>query len=79
MGFNRGNSQFFIMITADSLADAIQYRNVAESDLLNKLGISKSDACKLNVDLRGNPTSPPIANLSEKNYGLSFCPGGVKF
>ncbi len=83
MGYNRQNSTFYIMLDTYSLADAIEYRSVAEDDFLNLMGISKSDACKLRVDLRVNPTYVTAGNypidLAQMNYGLSFCPGSVGF
>jgi hypothetical protein len=82
-GYNRLGSQFYIMIDAYSLADAIKYRSAAEEDLLNTLGISEADACKLNIDLRVNPTyifaGNYPSNFAQMNYGLSFCPNGISF
>ena len=84
MGYNRLNSQFYIMLDTYSLEDAVKYRRVAEADFLHLLGVTRSDACKLNVDLRVNPTyvqAVPAGNfpkdLSLRNYGLSFCHGGL--
>ena len=54
-----------------------QTRDVAEQAFLSDLQISKGDACKLTVSL-----SVPYdvdADLSGKNYGLSFCPVGIPF
>lgn len=56
---------------------AQQYRNAAEQELLNKLQIQETDACKLNVSL----TVPASVNqsLAGQDYGLSFCPAGKAF
>jgi len=47
------------------------YRQIAESDLLDKLDIGKSEACKLIVDI----TTPGFANPDKagKTFDLSFC------
>jgi len=52
-------------------------RYKAEQELLARLGITKEEACKLNVDL-GVPFSVN-AEASGVNYGLSFCPNGKQF
>ena len=50
-------------------------RTNAEQGLLDKLGISKDDACKLNVNLGVVYSVNPRASGVE--YGLSFCPDGI--
>jgi hypothetical protein len=83
MGFHPSNSQFYIMIDASVLLNAIKYRMAAEQQFLDLLDVSRGDACKLNVVVQINPTSPLVGNppngLKEMNYGLSFCPGSAPF
>jgi hypothetical protein len=52
-------------------------REKAEADFLQTLGITKEQACSLNVSL----TVPEDVNslASGGNYGLSFCPKGKPF
>jgi hypothetical protein len=83
ISYDTRSNQFFVVLDTYSMQEAKKYRTTAESDLLDILGISRADACKLNVDLRVNPTSIRAGNyssdLSSKNYGLSFCPSGLPF
>jgi hypothetical protein len=51
-------------------------RQVAESQLLERLGIKKETACKMNV--RVNVPGSASETVSGKNLGLSFCPNSVK-
>ncbi len=51
-------------------------RQVAESQLLERLGVSKEVVCKMNV--RVNVPVSESETLSGLNLGLSFCPGSVK-
>lgn len=51
-------------------------RQVAESQLLERLGISKEVACRMNV--RINIPVSESETLSGQNLGLSFCPDSVK-
>ncbi len=46
-------------------------RQLAETEFLRRLNITKTDACKLTVDI----TTPAFANESEagQNFKLSFC------
>lgn len=59
---------FYISITYPPFE---QNRIAAEEDFLDKLGITKEDACELDVDL----TTPGFVGNSEagKVYHLSFC------
>lgn len=53
-------------------------RKQAENKLLKLLGISKNDACKLNVALYvPKEISPDYGGGID--YKLSFCPGGISF
>lgn len=68
------DQSFGISLTGESLQTS---RNGAEQELLNILGITKDQSCKLNVSV----TVP--GNINESNhteawdeYGLSFCPNG---
>ncbi len=65
------DGSFLISISATPVTTIIAQ---AESAFLQLLGISKSDACKLKVQV-----SVPISvdpNYAGQNFGLSFCPGG---
>lgn len=46
-------------------------RDVAEKEFLNKLGITKDQACQLRVSVGVRSTD---MNIAGKEYGLSFCP-----
>lgn len=72
------NHQYFLITLLDP--DIQKARDKAENDLLKTLGITKEQACNLDVDL-GAPTwvSPEAEKAGAKNYGLSFCPNGKPF
>lgn len=55
-----------------------QQRMAAESALLNILGISEADACKLNVSVRA-PRFLIGMPAATRDYHLSFCPDGIPF
>lgn len=57
----------FIVLTGSPFRET---RIRAEKMLLEKLGITKSAACQINVRLS------VFANYDMTNYGLSFCPDG---
>ena len=65
------DQSFLIVLLNSNLATA---RTEAETAFLQKTGITKDQACTLNVNL-GVPYSinPQTINV---NYGLSFCPNG---
>lgn len=65
----RDGSSFLITINSLPIQEN---RLAAETDLLSILGITKKDACRLDVNT-GVPgsTDPALAGTS---YGLSFCP-----
>ena len=67
--------QGFVISIEDTDVEAA--RTAVESVFLTTLGISESDACKLNVSL----SVPRDINfdLAGKNYRLSFCPNGIPF
>ncbi len=66
---------FSIIVTG--MEDLRVARQNAEEEFLVRTGLSREEACKLNVDLR----VPADVNfqLAGKNYGLSFCPNGIPF
>lgn len=64
--YDTENNQFFVYASSSPLEAA---RQEGESALLSLLGISKQDACKLNV-VDGFPQGSSMANVQE---GLSFC------
>jgi len=71
--YDRNDSGFIIALISvpGSLQDA---RTAAETVFLQQLGVSQSDACKLNVDERViDKTSPYDGQL----MGLSFCPSTI--
>ncbi|MFA5961412.1 MAG: hypothetical protein WC848_01875 [Parcubacteria group bacterium] len=85
-GVNFKNTQYYYMayypkqqgfIIAMMDPNIQKAREIAESDFLDILGITKDQACQLNVSL----TVPPTVNetASGGNYGLSFCPGETEF
>lgn len=66
------DSSFTIALTSEPLAAA---RTAAEAGLLQALGISRADACRLNVSVY-----VPVSIDAERagiNFGLSFCPGAA--
>lgn len=65
------DSSFVIGIDA---MPVLQVQQLAEQAFLQKLGISRTDACKLTVWV-GVPVSVD-ANYAGRNLGLSFCPQG---
>lgn len=71
--YPQGNAFIIAMMNAD-IETA---RQMAEKDFLEILGISKDDACKLNVSL----TVPMSVNAEAAggDYHLSFCPNGEAF
>ncbi|HEX4104173.1 MAG TPA: hypothetical protein VHZ04_01695, partial [Candidatus Paceibacterota bacterium] len=70
--YNVSDSSFIISLLSTPLPAA---RTAAESAFLQQLGITESDACKLNVD-EGVPISVSDQYPGE-DLGLSFCPGAV--
>jgi len=52
-------------------------RQTAESELISKLGISKEQACNLNVSV--SVSKDASVKAAGQNYGLSFCPDGKPF
>ncbi len=65
------DSSFNLLITT---APFLAARQEAETELLQILGVSRGDACKLSVR---ESTMPGVdAAYSGSGYGLSFCPSG---
>ena len=71
--YNRDDSGFIIALL--SVSGSLQgARNTAETAFLSQLGITESDACKLNVNERVlDQSSPDDGEL----MGLSFCSNGA--
>ncbi len=71
--YNRDDSSFIIDLTwvPGSLQDA---RDAAEAVFLNQVGVSKSDACKLNV---GGGVVDKESQYYGDSFGLSFCTSTV--
>jgi len=72
--FNYGKPSFLISIADPDIKNA---RIEAENDFLKTFGITKEQACGLDVSL----TVPASinSNASGQDYGLSFCPNGKSF
>jgi hypothetical protein len=69
------NQQGFIITILDP--DIEKARKIAEADFIQALGITKDQACNLNVSLTVAPEADNRA--SGGNYRLSFCPNGKPF
>lgn len=71
--YYEADKSFSIAILQEPIAEV---RTVAEVQLLERLQISATDACKLFISV----TVPSFVNenLSGQNLGLSFCPGAVQ-
>jgi hypothetical protein len=69
------NQQGFIISILDANIEGA--RQIAENDFLQALGITKDQACKLNVSLTVSPEASERA--SGGNYRLSFCSNGKPF
>jgi len=65
---------FVISLYGENINDS---RNKAEQAFLESLGITKNEACKLDVTLAVAPEASRSA--AGKDYGLSFCPNGKPF
>ncbi|MDP1845648.1 MAG: hypothetical protein Q8L09_02760 [Candidatus Moranbacteria bacterium] len=76
IGYNSTSKEFIVTLLVAS--DIEKARADAENDLLAVLGISKEDACKINVYLYVSAALTEDKSLSQ-NHGLSFCPGGQSF
>lgn len=73
VSYNFEGNYFGIVLNQKPVA---QYRPLAEQDLLDSLGISKQDSCKLPVT-ETVPLSVDDQNGGNINYGLSYCPNGL--
>lgn len=74
ISFYPDGEQFSIIINNSELNMA---REKAEAGLLEALGISKEEACQLNVSLR--TTIQVNRENAGREFGLSFCPDGKPF
>ncbi len=72
LAYNTTDSSFTIGLLSEPLAAA---RTAAEAGLLQTLGISQADACRLNVAVYV-PGSID-GDHAGINLGLSFCPGAI--
>jgi hypothetical protein len=57
-------------------SDFEETRQKAETYLLETLGVTKDEACTLNVAV---VVSPDVNEYLDDNYGLSFCPNAKPF
>ncbi|MFA6928053.1 MAG: hypothetical protein WC258_02200 [Patescibacteria group bacterium] len=74
MAYYPEDQGFIIAILNPNIEDS---RKEAEKEFIKLLGINKTEACNLTVEL-----SVPYSinkEVSGKNYGLSFCPDGIPF
>lgn len=76
IGYNPTSQEFIVTLLATNNIEDV--RQDAENDLLEALGISRTDACKLNVYLYISAALTENTALSQ-NHGLSFCPGSQSF
>lgn len=74
MAFYPEGDAFIISIKNSDLNPA---REKAEADFLQTLGITKDQACQLNVSL--GTTFDVNPKNSGREFGLSFCPNGKPF
>jgi hypothetical protein len=74
MSFYPKNNGFLITLLNPDLEKA---RSEAENDFINKLGITKDQACSLNVSI----TIPNSVSTKYSGgiYNFSFCPGSTPF
>lgn len=73
--YNSDSGQFLIALYGRTAGENNQDRQNAETDFLNILGVTRTDACKLNVDQEVSNSYDN--NLSGTNYQLSFCPNSL--
>jgi len=76
IGYNPTSQEYIVTLLVTKNIEEI--RQNAENDLLNSLGISRIDACKLNVYLYVSAALTKDDKMSQ-NHGLSFCPGNQLF
>lgn len=72
IGFDRKSGKFTASVSKLSVEDFNIARNEVESIFLDMLGISKDDACKLDVEVVHSQLYSGY-ELIEKSYPLSFC------
>jgi hypothetical protein len=65
---------FFGILLASPVRPLSEQREEAEAMFLEKLDISKEEACKLDVYVNVDIEADPVYG-GDKNYGLSFCLG----
>jgi hypothetical protein len=74
ISYDSVNKVFNIVITKSPVS---KYRPIAEAKFLSDLGVSQTDACKLDVTLTTTYDAAP--SLFNQNFGLSFCSNGKTF
>ncbi|OGI25075.1 MAG: hypothetical protein A3J76_02475 [Candidatus Moranbacteria bacterium RBG_13_45_13] len=74
IGYNPTSQEFIVTLLVGENVE--NTRKDAESDLLNSLGVSRGNACKLNVFLY---VSAAINKNLSQNHGLSSCPDSQPF
>ena len=70
--FDKLKNSFIITLFVTEVDNGNDIRYRAEEELMKKLGISRGEACLLQIEVGVPFSSSP--NLSGINYGLSFCP-----
>jgi len=74
IAYNSTGNEFILTLLVNK--DIEKTRGAMENDFINSLGISREDACKLNVYLY---VSAAVDNKLSGNHGLSFCTGSQSF
>ncbi len=75
LGYNYNNEKTFLIYLKNSDEPLKITRQNAENTFLEKLGITKQQACSLVVSER---LANDIKGATTQDYGLSFCPNGKK-
>ena len=71
LGYNYNNERTFLIYLKSSFESLTITRLNAENSFIEKLGITKEQACLLSVSER---VSPDVPGSTTEDYGLSFCP-----
>jgi hypothetical protein len=69
--YNEDGNKFTITLNEGTIDDFLQKKPLAEQEFLNILGVSQSDACKLNVQVLNGGSFDP--ELQGKSFPLNFC------
>lgn len=73
LSFYMPSQNFSVILLKEPLREI---RRFAESDLIEKLGISERDACRLFYFVSTHTEVSPF--YAGKNLGFSFCPGSIQ-